>query len=88
MNLMGITNRDLVVLQHVSSLEMVGHGDIVAAEVAQDPQATLKQYLILNGKRYIRASSSNPQWQNYQAEVDNVNVWIRGIVVAVLKPLP
>lgn len=85
MDLRDIAQDDFVVLEQVESREGLANGDIVAAEVTGEREATLKQYSRKSdGRAFLQARSSNPDWQDYSIEIDG-DVWIRGVVVAVLK---
>jgi hypothetical protein len=86
MNEMDIVAGDFVILRLLDSGETPVNDDIVAAEMIGDDEATLKQYFVTDGKPYLRARSSDSQWRNVRLEVNN-NVGIRGIAIAVLKPV-
>jgi hypothetical protein len=85
MDLRDIVQDDFIVLEQVDGVDGLINGDVVAAEVSGEREATLKQYNRRSGGRAcLQARSSNPDWQDYSVEIDD-DVWIRGVVVAVLK---
>jgi tetratricopeptide (TPR) repeat protein len=86
MNQADIVEGDMVALQLLDEGDVAVNNDIVAAQVRGDDLVTLKQYAETGGRRYLRARSSNPDWQDYEIEI-NDDVWIRGVVVAILKPV-
>jgi SOS-response transcriptional repressor LexA len=88
-----IDDGDYVILRDQRSAE---NGDIVAALIvsgnAQDRQATLKRYVIRNNKVYLLPESDKPEFQTpiYQEQVFeglDDEFQIRGVAIAVLKPL-
>jgi SOS-response transcriptional repressor LexA len=63
------------------------NGDIVLAEiVGVDSKATLKRYFIEKGTITLRPNSSNPIHQPFVFKKIDDGFYIRGVVVAVLKP--
>jgi hypothetical protein len=83
----GILQDDYVVLRILKESEKPCNGDIVAAEEAGDNEVTLKQYIVSGGRRYLQARNTNSlKWRNYNCEIDD-NVVIRGIAIAILRPL-
>ena len=84
MNLENITEKDFVLLRKVDVPE---NGDIVLAEiVGVDSKATLKRYFIEKGTITLRPNSSNPIHQPFVFKKIDDGFYIRGVVVAVLKP--
>jgi SOS-response transcriptional repressor LexA len=71
------------------------NGDIVAAIIlksnGEDPQATLKRYVVRDWKIFLLPESDDPEFQKpvYSQSFSNPNdeFQIRGVAVAVLKPL-
>lgn len=62
------------------------NGDIVAAEIIHlDEAATLKRYRYRNGEHRLEAETTNPNLPAY-ISMDK-NFYIRGVAIAVLKPL-
>jgi len=83
-----IVEGDFVVLKLWDARESsLVNGDIVAAEITEDYEVTLKQYSVnADGVQYLQACSTNPKWRDYRIEISDSNVQIRGIAIAVLKP--
>ncbi len=86
MNLKQIGEGDYVVVRLLKDKAMPVNQEIVAAELVGEEEVTLKQYIVTGGRRYLQAASSNPQWHDYNVEIDE-NIVLRGVVVAVLKPV-
>jgi len=76
-----------VVIHLLDDGERPVSGDIVAAESVDSDEVTLKNYVIEGDSHYLEAQSTDPEFQNYRVLVDNVNVRIRGVVIAILKPV-
>ncbi len=86
MNLAGIEDGDYVLVRQQDEAE---NGDIVAAEViGVDTRATLKQYSRQGNHIILGPRSTNPEHQVYTFfEHDEEQFAIRGVVIAVFKPL-
>jgi phage repressor protein C with HTH and peptisase S24 domain len=79
-----ITERDYVILRRV---DKPTNGDIVMAEiVGLDSHATLKIYSRSKTSITLRPHSSNPVHKPFVFTKVNEGFYIRGVVVAVLKP--
>jgi hypothetical protein len=83
----GIATGDLVILQPLGVGQTPPSGSIVAVVMKGDNKVTLRQYLITEGKRYLRACSTDPRWQSVLLQV-NDSMQIRGVAIAVMKPWP
>jgi len=84
MNLENISEQDYVLLRRVDS---PSNGDIVLAEVVGvDSHATLKKYTRSKDAITLSPHSSNPAHQPFIFKRVNEGFYIRGVVVAVLKP--
>ena len=85
-----IFNGNYVLLRDQNDAE---DGDIVAAEiVGYDTRATLKRYRFRGSKHILEPESSHPDFQDPVNVEYAVNEWddkvvLRGVVVAVLKPV-
>jgi SOS-response transcriptional repressor LexA len=85
MNLAGIAEKDFVLLRRVDS---PANGDIVMAEiVGLDSHATLKKYHKENGQITLSPNSSNPVHTPFVFKNISEGFFIRGVVVAVIKPI-
>ncbi len=79
-----ITEKDYVLLRKVDA---PSNGDIVMAEVVGiDSHATLKKYSKLKDTITLEPHSSNPVHKPFIFKKVNEGFYIRGVVVAVLKP--
>ncbi len=80
-----ITEKDYVLLRKVDA---PANGDIVMAEVVGiDSHATLKKYSREEDSILLKPHSSNPVHKPYVFMKNNEGFYIRGVVVAVLKPI-
>jgi phage repressor protein C with HTH and peptisase S24 domain len=80
-----ITEQDYVLLRRVDA---PANGDIVMAEIVGiDSHATLKKYSREPDSITLRPHSSNPVHQPFVFKKVNEGFHIRGVVVAVLKPM-
>jgi len=85
-----IDNGDYVILREQNTAES---GDIVAVEiVGVDDRATLKRFKIESGKIFLVPESADlefkkPMYLNHIFTKLDVDIYIRGVAVAVLKPV-
>jgi hypothetical protein len=85
MNQENITEEDFVLLRRV---DVPVNGDIVMAEIVGiDSQATLKRYFKNNDTITLQPHSSNPVHKPFVFKKVDEGFYIRGVVVAVLKPI-
>jgi hypothetical protein len=85
MDLENITMQDYIVIRKV---EAPANGDIVMAEIVGiDSQATLKLFYKENDTITLKPHSSNPIHEPFIFKKVNEGFYIRGVVIAVLKPL-
>jgi phage repressor protein C with HTH and peptisase S24 domain len=85
MNLENITEEDFILLRRV---DVPINGDIVMAEIVGiDSQATLKRYFKDNDTITLQPHSSNPVHKPFVFKKIDEGFYIRGVVVAVLKPI-
>ncbi len=85
MNQENITEQDYVLLRRV---DVPANGDIVMAEIVGiDSQATLKRYFKDNDTITLQPHSSNPVHKPFVFKKVDEGFYIRGVVVAVLKPI-
>jgi hypothetical protein len=85
MNQENITEQDFVLLRRV---DMPSNGDIVMAEiVGVDSTATLKRYFKEKDTITLQPNSSNPVHKPFVFKKVDKGFYIRGIVLAVLKPI-
>ncbi|RPI32554.1 MAG: hypothetical protein EHM70_08635, partial [Chloroflexota bacterium] len=85
MNKAGIDDGDYVI---ISAQPDANHRDIVVAEIdAEDSQATLKRMLKRNGKVILQPESSNREHRAWEFASLDQGFSIRGVALAVLKPL-
>ncbi len=85
MNLENITEQDFVMLRRADVPE---NGDIVLAEiVGVDNKATLKRYFKEKDTITLKPNSSNPVHTPFVFKKTTEGFYIRGVVVAVLKPI-
>jgi hypothetical protein len=85
MNLENITQQDFVILRRV---DLPSNGDIVMAEIiGVDSRATLKQYFKDEDTITLQPHSSNPDHKPFIFKKDKEGFYIRGVVIAVLKPI-
>jgi hypothetical protein len=79
-----ITEKDYVLLRRV---EAPTNGDIVMAEITGiDSHATLKKYSREGDSIILKPQSSNPIHKPFVFKKINEGFYIRGVVVAILKP--
>lgn len=80
-----ITGKDFVILRRV---DLPSNGDIVMAEIVGiDSHATLKLFYKDNKSITLKPHSSNPIHKPFVFKNVNEGFYIRGVVVAVLKPV-
>jgi phage repressor protein C with HTH and peptisase S24 domain len=85
MDLENINSGDYVLMRRV---DMPVNGDIVLAEVVgTDSSATLKKYFKDKDTITLEPHSSNPSHQPFVFNKGNKGFHIRGVVIAVLKPI-
>jgi hypothetical protein len=85
MNQENITEKDYVLLRKVDA---PANGDIVMAEIVGiDSHATLKRYSKEKNNITLKPNSSNPAHKPFVFKKINDGFYIRGVVVAVLKPI-
>jgi hypothetical protein len=85
MDLENITAQDYVLLRRV---DVPNNGDIVMAEVVGiDSHATLKLFFRETDAITLRPHSTNPEHMPFVFKKINEGFYIRGVVVAILKPL-
>jgi hypothetical protein len=85
MNQENITGEDFVLLRRV---DVPANGDIVMAEIVGiDSKATLKRYFKDENSIKLQPHSSNPVHKPFEFKKVNEGFYIRGVVVAVLKPI-
>ena len=84
MNQENITEQDFVLLRKV---DVPDNGDIVLAEiVGVDTRATLKRYFKEKDIIMLKPNSNNPVHKPFVFNKINEGFYIRGVVVAILKP--
>jgi len=80
-----ITEKDYVLLRKV---DVPANGDIVMAEIVGiDSHATLKKYSREKDRITLKPHSSNPAHKPFVFKKINEGFYIRGVVVAILKPI-
>ena len=80
-----ITDKDYVLLRRVDA---PANGDIVMAEIVGiDSHATLKRYSRQKDGITLKPHSSNPAHKPFVFKKINEGFYVRGVVVAVLKPI-
>jgi phage repressor protein C with HTH and peptisase S24 domain len=80
-----ITEQDYVLLRRVDAPV---NGDIVMAEIVGiDSHATLKKYMKDADRITLKPHSNNPEHKPFVFKKVNEGFYIRGVVVAVLKPM-
>ena len=85
MDLENITSKDFVILRRV---DVPANGDIVMAEiVGTDATATLKRYFKEKDTITLQPHSNNPIHKPFVFNKVNDGFYIRGVVIAVLKPV-
>jgi phage repressor protein C with HTH and peptisase S24 domain len=85
MNQENIAAEDFVLLRKV---DVPANGDIVLAEIVGiDNTATLKRYFKEKDTITLKPSSSNPVHKPFVFKKVNEGFFIRGVVIAVLKPV-
>lgn len=85
MNQENITEEDFVLLRRV---DVPANGDIVMAEIVGiDSNATLKRYFKDKDTITLQPHSSNPVHKPFIFNKVNEGFYIRGVVIAVLKPI-
>ncbi len=85
MNLENITEQDYVLLRR---MDVPLNGDIVMAEIVGiDSRATLKRYFKEGDIVTLRPNSNNPAHKPYLFRNGDDGFYIRGVVIAILKPI-
>jgi hypothetical protein len=85
MDLENISREDFVILRRV---DLPSNGDIVMAEiVGVDGRATLKHYFNEKDTITLQPHSSNPDHKPFVFRKVREGFYIRGVVIAVLKPI-
>ncbi len=85
MDLENITAQDYVLLRRV---DVPNNGDIVMAEIVGfDSHATLKLFFREKDAIVLKPHSRNPEHKPFVFEKINEGFYIRGVVIAILKPL-
>ncbi len=82
-----IADGSYVIVHLLENGEVAEGGDIVVSEISDDGEVTLKKCAVHDGIRYLEAQSTNPEFQDYQDVIDEIDVRIRGIVIALLRPV-